>query len=219
MVPNHLKSKGSCPSDKTSLDADQGDGQGCWNSTRLTAVQKLMQWIATNPTKVNTPNYLLVGDMNSYAKEDPILELEKANYKVLLNDEKIGQGKSAYSYIFGVASDANGNGGSGNLDHAIADENLYPMVKRAFAWHINADEPTAVDYNEEYKTAEQISAFYSDDAFRSSDHDPVIVDMDLNDKKESNMDKGETSGGSMGLWSMLTLTGLVLATTMRRRKF
>ena len=219
MVPNHLKSKGSCPSDKTSLDADQGDGQGCWNSTRLTAVQKLMQWIATNPTKVNNPNYLLVGDMNSYAKEDPILELEKANYKVLLNDEKIGQGKSAYSYIFGVASDANGNGGSGNLDHAIADENLYPMVKRAFAWHINADEPTALDYNEEYKTAEQISAFYSDDAFRSSDHDPVIVDMDLNDKKESNMDKGETSGGSMGLWSMLTLTGLVLATTMRRRKF
>ena len=91
MVPNHLKSKGSCPSDKTSLVADQGDGQGCWNLTRLTAVQKLMQWIATNPTKVNNPNYLLVGDMNSYAKEDPILALEKANYKVLLNDEKIGQ--------------------------------------------------------------------------------------------------------------------------------
>ncbi len=41
----------------------------------------------------------------------------------------------------------------------------------------------------------------------TSDHDPVIVDMDLNDKKESNMDKGETSGGSMGLWSMLTSNG------------
>jgi len=78
IVPNLLKSKGSCPTDKTLADADQGDGQGCWNATRLTAVQKLMQWIAKNPTQVAKPNYLLVGDMNSYAKEDPILALEKA---------------------------------------------------------------------------------------------------------------------------------------------
>ena len=219
IVPNHLKSKGSCPADKTLADADQGDGQGCWNATRLTAVQKLMQWIAKNPTQVTKPNYLLVGDMNSYAKEDPILALEKANYKVLLNDEKIGQGKTAYSYVFGVASDANGNGGAGNLDHAIADADLYPMVKRTFAWHINADEPTALDYNEEYKTDEQIAAFYSDDAFRSSDHDPVIVDMDLNENVANNPDTGKTSAGSMGLWSILTLTVRVLVSTLRRRKF
>lgn len=218
IIPNHLKSKGSCPDDKTSLDADQGDGQGCWNPTRLTAVQKLMQWIATNPTKVEKPNYLLVGDMNSYAKEDPMLALEKANYKALLNDEKIGQGKTAYSYVFGVASDANGNGGSGNLDHAIADASLYPMVKRAFAWHINADEPTALDYNEEYKTDEQKASFYSDDAFRSSDHDPVIVDLDLNESVSNNIDNGKSGGGSMGLWSILSLVGLVLGSIIRRRK-
>ncbi len=56
---------------------------------------------------------------------------------------------------------------AGNLDHAIADAVLYPLVKKAFAWHINADEPTALDYNEEYKTEEQIAAFYADDAYRS----------------------------------------------------
>ena len=187
VVPNHLKSKGSCPEDATSLDANQRDGQGCWNATRLTAVQKLTQWIASNPTKVSNPNYLLAGDMNSYAKEDPILAFEKANYKVLQNDEKIGQGKTAYSYVFGVASDEDGNGGAGNLDHALADSNLYPLVKRAFAWHINADEPTALDYNEEFKTPEQITAFYNADAFRSSDHDPIIVDLDL---------KGNGQGGN-----------------------
>jgi len=220
VVPNHLKSKGSCPEDKTLADADQGDGQGCWNATRLTAVQKLTQWIATNPTKVEKPNYLLVGDMNSYAKEDPILALEKANYKALLNDEKIGQGKSAYSYVFGVASDLNGNGGAGNLDHAIADAGLYPMVKRAFAWHINADEPTALDYNEEYKTAEQITAFYNADAFRSSDHDPVIVDLDLNDSNsaDSSTDSKNTNGGSTGLWSLLGLILLTIGTAFTRYK-
>ncbi len=217
VVPNHLKSKGSCPEDKKLADADQGDGQGCWNSTRLTAVQKLMQWIATNPTKTQKSNYLLVGDMNSYAKEDPILAFEKANYKVLLNDEKIGQGKTAYSYVFGVASDATGNGGAGNLDHAIADADLYPMVKRTFAWHINADEPTALDYNDDYKTDEQKTLFYSDDAFRSSDHDPVIVDLDLNESVSNNTD-GKSGGGSVGLWSILSLIGLVIGTTLRRRK-
>jgi predicted extracellular nuclease len=217
VVPNHLKSKGSCPEDKTSPEANQGDGQGCWNPTRVTAVQKLIQWIATNPTKAEKPNYLLVGDMNSYAKEDPILAFEKANYKILLNDEKVGQGKAAYSYVFGVASDATGNGGAGNLDHAIADANLYPMVKRTFAWHINADEPTALDYNEEYKTEEQIASFYAPDAFRSSDHDPVIVDLDLN---ESSGTTGghKSSGGSTGLWSLFGLMLLTASSVLARSK-
>ncbi|MBO3653376.1 ExeM/NucH family extracellular endonuclease [Acinetobacter bereziniae] len=215
VIPNHLKSKGSCPDDKTSPEANQNDGQGCWNPTRVTAVQKLIQWIATNPTKAEKPNYLLVGDMNSYAKEDPILAFEKANYKVLLNDEKIGQGKLAYSYVFGVASDATGNGGAGNLDHAIADANLYPMVKRTFAWHINADEPTALDYNEEFKTEEQIASFYSEDAFRSSDHDPVVVDLDLN---ESTTTSGKSSGGSTGLWSLLGLMLLTATSVLARAK-
>ena len=215
IVPNHLKSKGSCPKEQNLADSDQGDGQGCWNATRLTAVEKLMQWMAKNPTQVTKPNYLLVGDMNSYAKEDPILAFEKANYKVLLNDEKIGQGKTAYSYVFGVASDANGNGGAGNLDHAIADADLYPMVRRAFAWHINADEPTALDYNEEFKTDEQKTSFYNEDAFRSSDHDPLIVDLDLNEPVSENAKSG---GGGMGLWSILSLMGLVLGSAIRRRK-
>ena len=179
VIPNHLKSKGCSGVDSTSLDADQNDGQGCWNPTRVKAVEQLTQWIAKNPTQVKNPNILLLGDMNSYAKEDPILTFEKANYKVLLNDTKVGEGANAYSYVFGVSSNAEGYGGAGNLDHAIADSELYKRVVKAFAWHINADEPTVLDYNAEYKTDEQKELFYSADPYRSSDHDPVIVDLDL----------------------------------------
>lgn len=179
VIPNHLKSKGCSGVDSTSLDADQNDGQGCWNPTRVKAVEQLTQWIAKNPTQVKNPNILLLGDMNSYAKEDPILTFEKANYKVLLNDAKVGEGANAYSYVFGVSSNAEGYGGAGNLDHAIADSELYKRVVKAFAWHINADEPTVLDYNEEYKTEEQKELFYSADPYRSSDHDPVIVDLDM----------------------------------------
>ena len=160
---------------------------------------------------------MFVGDLNSYAKEDPILAFEKAKYKVLLNDEKVGQGKNAYSYVFGVASDTNGFGGAGNLDHAIADENLYAHVKRAFAWHINADEPTALDYNEEFKSPEQITAFYADDAYRSSDHDPIIVDLDLNNTVITTPESNSKSGG--GSTTLFTLLGLFALLLVRQKWF
>ena len=46
-------------------------------------------------------------------------------------------------------------------------------------WHINADEPMVLDYNEEYKTAGQVTSLFNGDAYRSSDHDPVIVGLQL----------------------------------------
>lgn len=207
IIPNHLKSKGCTGVDTNTTDADQKDGQGCWNPTRVKAVEQLVQWMAKNPTQVEKPNILVLGDMNSYAKEDPIQVFEKANYKVLLNDKVVGQGEQAYSYVFGVSSNAEGYGGAGNLDHAIADANLYSKVKKAFTWHINADEPTVLDYNEEYKTDAQKALFFSEDAYRSSDHDPVIVDLDMSDA-ENKPSPSNTSSGSFGWLSILGLLGL-----------
>ncbi|MEG2885136.1 MAG: ExeM/NucH family extracellular endonuclease [Acinetobacter sp.] len=217
IIPNHLKSKGCTGVDTQTTDADQKDGQGCWNPTRVKAVEQLVQWMAKNPTQVEKPNILLLGDMNSYAKEDPIQVFEKANYKVLLNDKVVGQGEQAYSYVFGVASNAEGYGGAGNLDHAIADANLYSKVKKAFAWHINADEPTVLDYNEEYKTDAQKALFFSEDAYRSSDHDPVIVDLDLNDA-ENAPSISNASAGSFGWLSILGLFGLASYSLYSRKK-
>ena len=217
IIPNHLKSKGCTGVDTQTTDADQKDGQGCWNPTRVKAVEQLVQWMAKNPTQVEKPNILLLGDMNSYAKEDPIQVFEKANYKVLLNDKVVGQGEQAYSYVFGVASNAEGYGGAGNLDHAIADANLYSKVKKAFAWHINADESTVLDYNEEYKTDVQKALFFSEDAYRSSDHDPVIVDLDLNDA-ENGPSISNASAGSFGWLSILGLFGLASYSLYSRKK-
>lgn len=240
VVPNHLKSKGSCDDGAAVGDRDQGDGQSCWNATRVAAVEQLIQWMAKDPTGVKTPNTLILGDINAYAKEDPILAFERANYKALLNDETIGQGKSAYSYVFGVASNADGFGGAGNLDHILSDAAIYPRVQRAFTWTINADEPTPLDYNHEYKTDEQKAAFYAADAYRSSDHDPIIVDLDLNetivppvveDKEpttpvvpeqpetpDPTPEKKDTKGGSFGLWSMFLLILCAVYLTVSRRQ-
>jgi hypothetical protein len=59
-------------------------------------------------------------------------------------------------------------------------------VTGAAVWHINADEVPAIDYLEagpsslgRFRTAEIAAAYYDPTAFRSSDHDPVVVGLDL----------------------------------------
>jgi hypothetical protein len=44
-------------------------------------------------------------------------------------------------------------------------------------WHINADEPISLDYNVEFKATANVTGYYADDAYRMSDHDPVLIAM------------------------------------------
>ena len=44
-------------------------------------------------------------------------------------------------------------------------------------WHINTDEPRLLDYNEEFKSDAQLTDLYNADAYRSSDHDPVVISV------------------------------------------
>ncbi len=70
MVVNHLKSKGS---DCDGIgDPDTGDGQGNCNLTRMAAAQAMVDWLATDPTGSGDPDFIIMGDLNSYAMEDPI---------------------------------------------------------------------------------------------------------------------------------------------------
>ncbi len=54
-------------------------------------------------------------------------------------------------------------------------------------WHINADEIPLFDYNDDERTADEASferessalPLYSADEFRTSDHDPILIGLDL----------------------------------------
>lgn len=166
IVVNHLKSKGCTGA--TGLDLDQGDGQGCFNYTRVQAANALLNWIAGDPTGMGDPDFLIVGDLNSYAKEDPIAALETGGFT---NLETSFVGANAYSYVF--ASQA------GSLDHSMANASLTPQVNGATTWHINADEPAVLDYNTEFKSAGQVVSLYNADAYRTSDHDPLLIGLNL----------------------------------------
>jgi uncharacterized protein len=162
LVANHFKSKGS--SSGTDGDADILDGQGFSNGIRTREAEDLAKWLATNPTGTSDTDYLVLGDLNAYAKEDPLTTLAAAGYANLLPT-------STYSYVF--------NGQVGSLDHALGTSSLVKQVSGVDEWHINADEPIVLDYNTEFKSAGQVTSFYSADQYRSSDHDPILIGLNL----------------------------------------
>ncbi|HET7700934.1 MAG TPA: ExeM/NucH family extracellular endonuclease [Candidatus Limnocylindria bacterium] len=166
VVVNHLKSKGSSCAGVG--DPDLLDGQGNCNGTRTAAAEALADWIASDPTGSGDPDTLIIGDLNAYTFEGPITTLTGAGFENLVR--RYG-GLDAYSYVF--------NGESGYLDHALATSSLAAQVTGVIDWHINPDEPRVLDYNVEFKSANQITTFYDDGPYRSSDHDPVIVGLQL----------------------------------------
>ena len=110
----------------------------------------------------------MIGDLNSYAQEDPIKALESAGFVNLV--EQLAA-RPAYSYVF--------DGQWGYLDHALASPALGPQVTGVAELHINADEPSVLDYNDDFKSAGQIASLYAADEFRVGDHDPMVVGLGL----------------------------------------
>lgn len=169
---NHLKSKGSaCPG-----DPDAGDGQGNCSQTRTRAAQALVDWLATDPTGSADPDALIIGDLNSYAQEDPIDAVRAGpddaagtadDYTNLIAGF---QGPFAYSYVF--------DGQAGYLDHALGNPSMASQVTGATEWHVNADEPDVLDYDTTFKPP-AVDALFEPNAFRSSDHDAALVGLDL----------------------------------------
>jgi predicted extracellular nuclease len=164
IIVNHLKSKGSdCDADS---DPNVSDGQGNCNLTRSRAAEALVDWIAKDPTNSNDPDYLIIGDLNAYPMEDPLGAFKSAG---LINLMEAARGPEAYTFVF--------DGQSGALDHAVATQELAAQVAESVEWHINADEAPLYDYNLE--NGRDPGIFDGFTPYRSSDHDPVIVGLDL----------------------------------------
>lgn len=167
VVINHFKSKRK--EDASGADLDQKDGQAWYNHTRTLQAAQLLSFINTVVFPASgDPDVLILGDLNAYAREDPITHLENAGYTNLINHFVNAE---AYSFVF--------FGQSGSLTYTLASSSLIPQVTGAAVWHINADEPRILDYNEEHKSPEQLGRLYAPDPYRSSDHDPLLLGFRL----------------------------------------
>src|SRR5262249_21284797 len=124
-------------------------------------------------------------DFNSYAKEDPVRTIEQAGFTNLVSRYA---GAAAYSYVF--------DGDWGYIDHALASTSMISQASGAGDYHINADEPSALDYNTNFKSATQIVSLYNADEFRVADHDPVVIGLNLRPLPHANPDAYSVEAGT-----------------------
>lgn len=160
VVMAHLKSRGGCE------PYDPDEGSGCWNERRDSQVRQMLEFIREDVEPFASGGILILGDLNSYALEAPIDRIRDAGFMDLLAEFVPAAERYTYVYQPGVA---------GYLDHALADTALAGSVCGAAVWHINADEPSFLSWS----GARFGPDLYSPDQFRSSDHDPVLVGLDL----------------------------------------
>lgn len=158
VVAVHFKSKGC--SEAADADRDQGDGQACWNATRLDSARRLGDWLRGDPTRSGSDLVAILGDLNAYALEDPIRHLQGLGWT-----DALAGAPTPYTYVYDAQA--------GRLDHALLSPALAGRLADAAIWHANADEapnvgdPAAND------------ADSSASPWRSSDHDPVVLGLHL----------------------------------------
>jgi len=156
----HFKSKGCgrAPDQAQGADADQHDGQGCWNPVRVDSVQRTQAWLAGDPLHAgkDTPR-LMVGDFNAYAQEDPLRTLEADGWIDAFALDK--SRPRPYSFV--------SDGQAGRLDHALLDATLRGHLRGAEEWHVNSDEADFFDPRNEH----------SPGPWRASDHDPILLGL------------------------------------------
>ena len=199
VIVNHFKSKGSCPDPADpDYDLEKDNGQGCWNHTRTLEAQALLTFIEEVKTASGDPDVLVIGDLNSYGAEDPIIALTDGG---LVNEMALVPAADRYSYVF--------DGFSGYLDHALSTSSLHTQIAGVKPWHANADEPSIIDYNVEYKYP--IQTYYPDDLFaadgyRASDHDPIVIGLNLPTPVVTSISPNMKMAGSATF--TITVTGL-----------
>ncbi|MBQ6777810.1 MAG: hypothetical protein IJP52_05810 [Paludibacteraceae bacterium] len=154
---NHFKAKRGSG---TGSDADQGDGQGEYNASRVEEAKAVANLYDRCRTAFNDDNLLIMGDLNAYGMEDPIRTLTQ---KGMVDLHRYFHADSSYSYVY--------YGEAGYLDHALCDTSLLPQVTGMTPFHINSDEQDKYSYTSSDTTM-----------FRCSDHDPVVVGLRLSNQ-------------------------------------
>ena len=158
-IANHFKSKGSAPDSGENADT----GQGGWNADRVRQARAVAAFADSVAADTGTERVFLLGDFNSYAAEDPMQVFAEAGYV------NLGKGTGKHSYAF--------SGLVGSLDHVLASPAAAEDVTGTDIWNINSVEPLALEYS---RYNYNVTDFHAPDPYRSSDHDPILVGLDLN---------------------------------------
>jgi len=205
---NHLKSKGSKCWEDAAPVAEGGqagndpDKQGSCENFRVSAAFHLGQEL----NKIDGYK-LILGDLNSYGNEDPIMVLTnrdnapkdhviKAARNTFIGGDKDVLGAPLHGDDGAVITDSYGyvnavrqlhpdsysysyNDEVGTLDYILIAPELMNKVVDATDWNINAGESTLFEYENENNCLNDKCSTRFKDQYRASDHDPAIIDLKL----------------------------------------
>jgi predicted extracellular nuclease len=168
VVANHWKSKGTgtplFPGDTEDTSSPAVD-QGSFNETRVHEAADVNTFASQAAASLGTNRIFLVGDFNSYTHEDPMQVLYGDGYTDL--GSTLDPSEQTYSFA----------SLEGSLDHVLANAAAAQMVTGADVWQINAQEAVAYTYTRYNYNATLL--FNGTDPFAASDHDPVVVGLNL----------------------------------------
>ena len=153
---NHFKAKSG---NGSGANKDQGDGQGSYNAARVKEAQSILSNYSSYTSTFSDEDFLIVGDLNAYGKEDPITTLIDGG---MIDLHRTFHADSSYSYVY--------QGTLGYLDHALCNSTMYPQVTGMTPYHINAPEKDGYTYD---------GSLNDGTMFRCSDHDPILVGLRL----------------------------------------
>lgn len=153
---NHFKAKSN---NGSGANKDQGDGQGSYNAARVQEANSIISRYASYTSTFGDEDFIVVGDLNAYGKEDPITTLTDWG---MIDLHRTFHADSSYSYVY--------QGTLGYLDHALCNSTLYPQVTGMTPYHINAPEKDAYTYD---------GSSNDGTMFRCSDHDPILIGLRL----------------------------------------
>ena len=153
------------------------------NKARCLNISQVLQGIETayNKGYYSDPDILLVGDFNSYGKEESVLKLVGAGYTDLVAKyDSLG-----YSYSY--------QGEVGFLDRAYASPTMLPQVVGVKPIHWNTDFHYSGNYRSKYNYKNRTipkdapadirkvitGQAKRDKLFRYSDHDPLLIGIKL----------------------------------------
>lgn len=178
VIVNHFKSKGgrNTTGDNANPGAnDPAKDVGNYNGDRTRQAEALIRFADEERARTKPNTTFLAGDFNAYSYESPVQTIVNAGYTDLENPVLRPSKHSAtswneYSYSYG--------GMLGSLDHVFVSNESEPSITDADTWTINAYESVAREYSRYNYTG---TNYYRDGVFRASDHNPVIVGLQLNE--------------------------------------
>jgi predicted extracellular nuclease len=172
VVSNHFKSKTGTGATGDNVDT----GQGAYNGDRTREAQALLDFAAGVSTTMHQDKVFLVGDFNALNEEDPVVAIRRAGY----TDLGTSTGKASYSF----------DGEAGSLDHIFASPSAAALVTATDIWNVNSVEAPAHQYS--YVNANVTNFLNPKDPYRSSDHDPLLVGLNLTLNSPPTVPTGDT---------------------------